>query len=59
MTPEEREALEDLKKKTDAFIGEVFDWVSTLGQQSLLGRLYEFNNAIEGRLNDVRNTDAG
>lgn len=45
-TEQEIAALEILKEKTEAFIGDVFDWVSTLQQQHLLGHLYDLQSAI-------------
>lgn len=42
----ELEQLEDLEKKTDEFIGLVFDYVKELNQQHLLGHLYDLKNSI-------------
>ena len=44
------DGLERLKKSTDTFIGEVFDWVSCLDQQQLLDSLYRLQTTIDDKI---------
>jgi len=41
----------EFKKRVDAFTGDVFDWVSLLGQAEFLGRCYQFQAAINDYIN--------
>ena len=42
-----KEDLNILAEKTEAFIGDVFDWVTYLDQPHLLSALYDLQSAIE------------
>lgn len=50
MTQQEHDDLLELLNKTDNFISEVFDWVSTLQHQHILGHLYDLKNSIQEKL---------
>lgn len=49
----EQEALQALKKQTEAYVGQVFDHVSSLGHTGLLGQLYGFQIAIEEKITEL------
>lgn len=55
---EEIEDLEQLKIKTDLFIQDTFDWVSTVGQVSLLQNLYDFKNNIDNKIKELQGNEA-
>ncbi len=47
--------LQTLKQQTEAYIGNVFDHVSSLGHTHLLGQLYDFQASIDNEINRLTN----
>ncbi len=45
--------LAALKIQTETYIGNIFDHVSSLGHNHLLGQLYDFQVSIEGEIKRV------
>lgn len=50
---EDFQGLLELKKKTEAFRSEIFDWVRCVDDMGILERLYEFEQKIE-KLTEAR-----
>lgn len=54
MTKADIEGLEELLKKSDQYVLDVFDWVAPLNEHSLLGRLYDFRAGIEAKITELK-----